>query len=228
MRPARFGIVLGMMALAAWAALPRHALAQDETATAEAEHATEDHSAAAHDDAAHAGGHDEHAAANPLDFKADLALWTLVVFVVLLTVLWKFAWGPIAAGLDHREHKIAGHIDSAQQANQRAQELLADYERKLAASHDEVRGILDEARRDAERTQQEILAKAQADADATRNRALGEIETATAQALKELAEKSANLAVDLAGKIVQAKLNPEDHAALISQSLNRFQQIGRN
>ncbi len=85
-----------------------------------------------------------------------------------------------------------------------------------------MRAIIDEARRDAEHTQQEILAKARADAQAERDRSLREIETAKDQALKELGERTADLAVDLAGKIVGARLNAGDHQRLIEEALSRF------
>ena len=48
-------------------------------------------------------GASQETAINPLEFKTDLALWTAVVFLLLLAVLWKFAWGPLAEGLDKRE-----------------------------------------------------------------------------------------------------------------------------
>jgi F-type H+-transporting ATPase subunit b len=159
---------------------------------------------------------------SPEDFKTDLAIWSFVVFLLLLAILWKFAWGPIMAGLDKREERIAEHIAAAERSHEDAKRMLADYERKLASSADEVRAIIDEARRDAEHTQQEILAKARADAQAERDRALREIETAKDQALKELGERTADLAVELAGKIVGARLNSGDHQRLIEEALNRF------
>jgi F-type H+-transporting ATPase subunit b len=184
------------------------------------EHAPGEH--AAHGDAhGHEIGHSDKKA-NPLEFQTDLAIWTAVVFVVLLLVLSKFAWGPIVAGLEKREARIAEHIAAAEKANADAKLMLAEYERKLASSADEVRAIIDEARRDAEHTQQEILAKARADAQAERDRSLREIETAKDQALKELGERTADLAVDLAGKIVGARLNAGDHQRLIEEALNRF------
>jgi F-type H+-transporting ATPase subunit b len=85
-----------------------------------------------------------------------------------------------------------------------------------------VRAIIEEARRDAEHTQQEILAKARADASTEVERGRREIDTATAQALKQLAEHSTNLAVQLAGKIVKAELKPADHTALIEAAMSGF------
>jgi len=197
-------------------AQPAAAEVEGENLEHAGEEAAEDH---AGED--HAG--EEHAAAiNPLAFDPDLALFTLLIFLLLLAVLWKFAWGPIAAGLDKREQSIADQIAAAQAANEQAKTLLGQYEQKLAAASGEVRAILDEARRDAEHTQQEILAKARADARLERDRAIREIEIATDSALKELAERSTNMAVDLAGRIVQAQLKPADHTRLIDEAMAKF------
>jgi F-type H+-transporting ATPase subunit b len=171
-------------------------------------------------DAAH--GHGEEVDTNPLSWKTDLAIWTAVVFLVLLGVLWRFAWGPIMHGLDKRERGIADQIAQAEQQNAEAKKLLEQYDAKLAAAQDEVRQILDAARRDAEQTGREMVEKAQADAEAERQRALRDIDAATAAALQSLAEQSATLAVDLAGKIVGEQLDPKTHSELIGQTVSRF------
>jgi len=167
---------------------------------------------------------------NPLaasEFKTDLAIWTAVVFLVLFAVLKKFAWGPLADGLDKREGHIADQIAKAEEANRQAKELLAGYEKKLSDAQDEVRGILDKGRRDAEQLGHEMLDKAKEEAKAEQQRALQQIEAATSAAVKELADRSASLAVDLAGKIVHAKLNTSDHSRLIEQAVAGFVQ-GKN
>ncbi len=105
-------------------------------------------------------GHGE--APSPLIIDIDLAIFTVLIFLILLAVLWKFAWGPISAALDLREKKISDNIAAAEQLNQEAKRLLGEYEAKLTAAREEVRGILDEARRDAEHAGQEIVTKARA------------------------------------------------------------------
>ena len=154
--------------------------------------------------------------------KGDLTIWTAVVFLVLMLILWKFAWGPLAEGLDKREQHIADQISQANEANQKAKDLLAGYEKKLADSQDEVRAILEKGRRDAEQVGRTMIDKAKADAKAEGERMLKQIDAATTSAIKELADRSASLAVELAGKIVHAKLNPKDHAKLIEQAVAGF------
>lgn len=164
----------------------------------------------------HAGG------INPLAFKTDLAVWTALVFLLLLAILWKFAWGPLAEGLDRREQNIQDQIAQADRTHEQAKELLAQYQQKLAASEEEVRAILEQGRRDADQLGREMIEKTREETRAEKQRALEQIDAAATDAMKELARQGANLAVELAGKIVRAELKPEHHARLIEQTLAAF------
>jgi F-type H+-transporting ATPase subunit b len=159
---------------------------------------------------------------NPLAWSRDLAVWTGAVFLLLLVVLWLFAWTPIAEGLQKREGHIAEEIESAKRANAEAAQLLRQYEKRLATAEEEVRQMLDDARREAEVVGRQVVEKARADAEGERKRAVNEIELATAGALKELAERSATLAVELAGRIVHERLDPAAHHRLIEQAVAGF------
>jgi F-type H+-transporting ATPase subunit b len=174
-----------------------------------------------HEHIGHAGM-DAKQADNPAEVRSDLALFTFVVFLFLLAILWKFAWGPISAGLDKREQGIANDIEGARLRNEEAKQLLADYEKRLSGAAGEVRDLIEQGRRDAEHVKQQILAEAKTAAEAEKERAVRDIESATDQALKSLAERSANLAVELAGKIVGTKLKAEDHSRLIQEAIAKF------
>ncbi len=165
--------------------------------------------------------------ADGYNFRGDLAVWTAVVFIVVLAILGKYAWGPISDGLQKREHEIASQIAQAQQKNDEARQLLVEYEKKLTAAQDEVRSLIEQGRRDAEKVGQQLVDKAREEAGIERQRAVQQIESATLAALKELAERSATLAVDLAGKIVGAKLNAADHSRLIERAVAEFSQYGQ-
>jgi F-type H+-transporting ATPase subunit b len=156
------------------------------------------------------------------EVKTDLAIWTFVVFLVLLAILWRFAWGPIVAGLEKREQRIADNIAAAERANEQAKLLLVEYERKLAAAADQVRAMMEEARKEAEQVKLEIVAEAKEAAKLEFDRSKRELQRATDQALKELSERATNLAVDLAGKIVRAQLSHADHARLVQEAMAEF------
>jgi F-type H+-transporting ATPase subunit b len=141
---------------------------------------------------------------------------------MLFAVLWKFAWGPISVALEKREHAIAENIASAQRSQEEAKEMLAQYEKKLAGAADQVREMLDEARRDAEHTKLQIVAEAKAAAQAEHERGMRDIRTATDAAVKELSERSTDLAIQLAGKVIASKLTPEERSRLVQDSLGKF------
>jgi len=163
-----------------------------------------------------------HSTPNALSFPVDLGLFTLIVFLGLLAVLTKFAWKPIMEGLDAREKSISDSIESAAKAKEEADSKLKQYEEKLAGAHDEAAAVLAEARQDGVTAKERILAEANEEAVRTRDRAMAEIESAKGAAITELAEASANSAVDLAGSIVGRSLKKDDHAKLIEDSLKRF------
>ena len=146
---------------------------------------------------------------SPAWFQTDLAVWSFVVFLGLLGLLTKFAWKPIMDGLDKREQGIADTIAATQ----------ASYERRLAEATDEVRGMLEEARRDADVTRQAIVAEARKAADDEKNRARHEIGLAKDDALAQIADRAGDLAVEVAGKFLREKLGREDQARLVRDSV---------
>lgn len=181
------------------------------------------HGVAGHDDAGHAA----HGNTNPLSVDPDLAIFTAIVFLCLLLVLTKFAWRPIMHGLEAREKHVADEIAAAELRHREAQEMLAKHEALIAGAADQTRQMLEDARKQAEATSQKIVGEAQDAVKRDRDRLLAEIEAAKNQALHELASKTADTAVSLAGRIVRRELRPDEHAQLISQTLERFPNNSR-
>jgi F-type H+-transporting ATPase subunit b len=184
-----------------------------------------DAKAAAHDEHEHIG-HKGGVNTDPTEIKTDLAIFTFVVFLLLCGILWRFAWEPVSKALEAREKHIHEELASAERANAESKRLLAEHEKKMADVQLEVRAIIDEARRDAQHTQQEILKQAQAEAQATRERAVRDIEQARDHALQELFHRSADIATEMAGQIVRRSLNPQDHRDLVAKVIQELP--GRN
>ena len=155
-------------------------------------------------------------------FCADLALWTAVTFVLVLIVLWKFAWGPIIEGLDKREQYVLDQRSDAEKANADAKALLEDYKSQLANAKADIQQMKAEAQASAEKSAALLMSKAMASVEAEKKAATQEINNAKIQAQKELASQSAALAVELAGKILKKELNPQAHQKLIDQAVAKF------
>lgn len=225
----------GVCLLAAflWCAGSERCLAWSDDAPSDAKAAAKPDSHAASSDGHHAahGGHDDLSHANagpnqekPDDLKFDLAIYTAVVFFLLLALLGKFAWNPICHALEEREKGIERQIEEARVGAERVAEQLKQYEAKLAAATDEARELIAQARRDGESLREQIVGEAKATAQRERERAVADIAVARDMALRDIAQRSVDTAIALASNIVRRELRPQDHQALVRETLDKLPQ----
>jgi F-type H+-transporting ATPase subunit b len=169
-----------------------------------------------------AEGHGEE---QPSLIKPDVvvAAATIATFVLLLVILGKTAWKPILAGLKAREQGIQDQIQGAEKANADAKALLADYEKRLALAAEEARAIVEEGRKDAQAVRGKIEAEARAAAIEERERAVRDIELARQKALKDVYDEVARVATEVAGKIIQREIKPDEHRKLVEQGLAQLE-----
>ena len=157
-----------------------------------------------------------------IDFKSDKAIWSAVVFLMLMGGLYALAWKPISQGLEAREKGIATLIAETKRSSEEAMSKLKEYDAKLQTAHAQAQDLLAQARKDAESAGQRIVADAQAEAARQRDRALADIESAKQTALSELSTKSTDLAFSLARRVVGRELKTDDHKQLIADALNNM------
>ena len=164
------------------------------------------------------GGHDKNPLAEGLK-RYDLGIYTLIVFVLLMVILGKFAWPNISAGLKKREAAILGAREEAAKAKSDAEELRVKLQKDYAEAQDKIRAMLDEARRDSEAlraTEREAGAK---EAQAERDRARREIQTEKEAVLQELYQQAVQLASTMSAKTIRRSLGADDHRRLLDESL---------
>ena len=162
----------------------------------------------------------EHAESGvPIQFKLDLALWSLIVFVLFVFVLKKFAWAPMIEGLDKREAGILRAISDAEEGRRKAQALLAEYDQKLKAAERTVQEMVAEARRDAERTSQDLIASAQKEVGAIRDRAKEDIRQAKNTALTEVFSQINSQVLLATENVLGRALQDSDQGRLVDQAL---------
>lgn len=226
----KFSTMIGMMTLAAMLLLAggTHAAETGPIApgTTEIENNTTIKAAAGGDHGGHAKG--EPKLIGPFSAGAIPALTSLVVFILLLVVLGKFAWGPIAAGLKAREDKIRKDIADAEAARARAEGTLKEYTAKLADTERTVREMIAKAAADAEGVAQSIRTRAQQESEETKEKAIKEIDAARVAAVREVYDQAAVLATNIAEKILRRNLNADDQRDLVAQSLEQLQSVGKN
>ncbi|MCS7238012.1 MAG: F0F1 ATP synthase subunit B [Thermoguttaceae bacterium] len=162
---------------------------------------------------------------NPLEFRTDLALWTGVVFIVLLAILGPLAWSPIARALDRRERHLAEQFVEAERRLQKAEELLREHQARLQAAGEEAQRILQRAVDEAERRATEILTQARLEAEAEHKRRLEQLEKAADEASRQLVQYAASLAVEIAGRLMRSQLDASTHRRLLSEALGQIAQV---
>jgi F-type H+-transporting ATPase subunit b len=161
---------------------------------------------------------------NPL-IRPDpgLYIWTIVTFLILVTLLARFAWRPLLQALDRRQAQIKQSLDDAQQAKQELERLQHESEQIIRQARAEAEQIVSNSRAYAEKLKDEIKAKARADADVIVQNAERQIQTETRRALEQIRVEAADLSVMIASKLIQRNITKEDNARLIEQALQQVE-----
>lgn len=153
-----------------------------------------------------------------------VSIWTVVIFITLLLVLGKWAWGPILGALNDREARIQDMIDSAARDRKEAEALLAEHRRQLAEARQQSQQIIAEGKQAAERVRQELLDKARADQQELIERARQEMEREREQALETLRRDAVDLSLAAASKLVGQTLSAEDDRRIVADFLARAER----
>ena len=149
------------------------------------------------------------------DLNPGLSVWTTFVFLILLGILWKFAWGPILEMVQAREDGIQGTLDQAANERDEAAKLLAEHRQQMADARRQAQQMIAEGKEAGERVRQGIEEKARIEGDAMIERARESIEREKDAALGELRKEAVDLALAAAAKLLQESLDEEQDRELI-------------
>ena len=163
-------------------------------------------------------------------FAGDVgnALWTIVIFVVVVFVLGKFAWGPVLSLLKQREDFIHKSLSDAKHDRDEAEARLKEYGTRLQSAQAEAVSIIDAARRDAERLGQEMREQARTRAEAMIKNAEQQIDQQTTRALQQIRQEAVDLSVSIASKLLQRNITKEDNDKLIADALKQIESAPRS
>jgi F-type H+-transporting ATPase subunit b len=170
-----------------------------------------------------AGGHGDEGG-SVFGWALDLAVWTIVVFLLLLWVLSKYAWKPMLEGLQRREQNIRAALEEAQRAREEAERVREKLQAEMDHAAESVRNMLDSARQDAQRATEEMLGKTRKDVQEERDRLHREIDMARDQALQHIWTQTAQLATLVSAKVIRRELNLDDHRRLVNDAISELQR----
>jgi F-type H+-transporting ATPase subunit b len=182
--------------------------------------AFQEHGGAAAHDAAGAA-HSTHA--QVFDFANYLpGITALVVFAIAFGFLGVFVWPKITKALDDRDRKIRDEIAAAEAARQEAEAAQAKYQAEIAKAQEAAHQMIAKAKADAKAVADDLRARNETELADMKQRATREIEGAKQNAINALHAEASNLAVSIAGKILQREINPRDQQFLMEESIKEL------
>ena len=165
---------------------------------------------------------------NPLvQLDPGLYIWTIVVFLVLLGLLAKFAWTPLLEALEQRQESIRRSLDDAAKAKQELERLQTESQRILAEARGQADRILSQTRDDANRFREEAMGKARQEAANIVKNAEKQIELETSRALQQIRHEAVDLSVAIASKLLQRNVSKDDNMRLIEDTFKQIESSER-
>jgi F-type H+-transporting ATPase subunit b len=164
------------------------------------------------------------AAGGLTDVNLGLTLWTIVLFVLFAVVMTKLGWRPLLQAVEGREKRVRESVEGAHRANTEAQSLLGQHREMLREATREREEILKRAQAEAEKLKAELSARARAESEQLLKRARDQIERDKDQAIHELRAQVAEIAIAAAGKIVESSLTPQVQRKLVDDVIAALPQ----
>ena len=156
-------------------------------------------------------------AAGIMDLNPGLSLWTAITFLVLIGVLWKFAFGPITRMLAERESTIRDAIDSARTERDEAEKLLARQKEALVKAQRDAAELAKRNQQEMEAFRAQLTAQARKEADELVASARKSIQEERKIAVAQLRAEVADLAVAAASRIVKSSLDEKTQRQLVDE-----------
>ena len=151
-----------------------------------------------------------------------LMFWTVVIFILLLIILKKFAWKPILKAVDDRNSSIEEALSAAEKAKEEMAELSSNNEKILYEARIERDAIIKEARGIKEQTIADAKNKASEEAEKIILSAKEQINNEKMKAMTELKNQVADIAITMAEKIIQSELKDADKQKnIITEALKK-------
>ncbi|RFU64254.1 F0F1 ATP synthase subunit B [Bacillus sp. V59.32b] len=150
-------------------------------------------------------------------FNGGDILFQLAMFLVLLALLKKYAWGPLMGIMTQREEHVAEEIKAAEASRAEASRHLEEQRELLKQSRVEAGQLIENAKKQGEVQREDIITAARSEADRLKESAKREIVQEKEKAVAALREQVASLSVLIASKVIERELSEADQEKLINE-----------
>lgn len=158
-----------------------------------------------------------------LSVEPGLAIWTVIIFLLVLFVLYRAAYPKILGAVEAREQHIRELLAAAARDREEAQALLDEQKRQLEEVRARVQEMVAEGRTAGERVREEILAQTRKEQEELLARARRDVQQEMERATAQLRADAVELAIAAASKLVERNLDQEDNRRLVRDFLAQIE-----
>jgi F-type H+-transporting ATPase subunit b len=155
-----------------------------------------------------------------LTLQGGMMAWTLIVFVIVFLVLWRFAFKPITAAVAAREQALLDAIDAAKKDRDDASKLLAEHRAAIEAARGEAQRFIAEGRAQADKMKADMLEATHAQQAELLERAHRDIDAEKVKAIDELRREAVELALAGASRVIEKNLDDAQNRKLVESYLS--------
>jgi F-type H+-transporting ATPase subunit b len=149
-----------------------------------------------------------------------LMVWTLVIFVLLMFVLSRYAFGPITAAVEAREKALEDAIEGAKRDREAAAKLLQEHQAAIDAARGEAQKIIADGRAVGEKMRADMIEQTRKEQQDMLERARREIESEKDKAIMQLRREAVDLALAGASKVIEQNLESQKNRQLVESYLS--------
>ncbi|MBO4898177.1 MAG: F0F1 ATP synthase subunit B [Clostridia bacterium] len=142
-------------------------------------------------------------------------LFTWINLVILYLLMKKLLFKPVKGIIDARNKEIETLYSDAEKTKTEAEDMKADYTKKLSEAKIEAEGIIKDARKRASLDEERILFDAKAKANKMVSAAESQIEADKKNAALGIKDDIADMAIEIAEKVIEKDITESDHHRLI-------------
>jgi F-type H+-transporting ATPase subunit b len=158
-------------------------------------------------------------ASGPLTVDGGLMLWTVLIFLILLAILKRFAWPAVLGAVEAREAALERQLAEAEQNRAEAAKLLEEHRKLVADAKAQAHGLLVEARQLSEKERAVALQKTKQEQEELLARARREIATERDRAVADLRREAVDLSIAAASKLVGERLSSDTDRKIVTDYL---------
>ncbi len=161
---------------------------------------------------------------NLLNPDIGLVIWTILSFLILVTLLRVFAWGPLLASIDAREKGLRDERERAEKAREESEKIQQDLEKRMAGAAEEAKGLVSQATKDAEALRQKLKGQAEEEAQALIEKARVQLNDEKDKLVGELRQEVVSLSVSAAERLMKKSVDEKVQKSVLDDFFSQLEK----